>query len=168
MSTTLNTNQNYYPTPIKKKSNSTLQAADKGIKTVTGKRHKPAARRVLKPYVLKQIKELNSAEENQEYNEKYNQFINQYINNGTPQIDLCIKALDFFPSTRNKEILKIIKNYIQSLPGMMDILLRERNKAKFEKTFGQILLSIQHEFHESNKFICKYGEYGEKFYIIMK
>ena len=115
-----------------------------------------------------QPKSINEISDNNKDSEKFNILMNlSKINNESPA-DLCCKALSLFPKTRYKEVLNIIKNYFKSLPGIMDIISKETNNEKAEKILTQILISMQLESYEKNNIIFKFGDYAEKFYIILK
>ena len=93
-----------------------------------------------------------------------NQLINRYKNN----YELCINTLLKFPSHRNKEIVNLIKPYLKELIGLMDIVSKEKSKESSDKTLDQIAMNLQYTKINKNKFICKYGEKGYHFYIILK
>ena len=119
----------------------------------------------VKSYSLKSITEIN---DNNKDKEKFNMLMNLYHAGNSTLVDLYCTALSLFPKTRYKEVIKIIKNYFISLPGIMDIISKEINNEKSEKILTQILSSIQLEKFEKNNIIYKYGDYGEKFYIILR
>ena len=83
-------------------------------------------------------------------------------------VDLCLKALDSLPKQRNNEYLNHIISYLKSLPNFMNILSKEKNMKLSENLIEQISLHLRHEFIPKNNIVCRYGEKGEKFYIILK
>ena len=118
-----------------------------------------------KSRLLRSVREINN---NKEDNEKYDMLLNMYKNSNTTPADLCCKALSLFPKIRYREILNIIKEYFTTLVGIMDIIAKETNKEKAERILMQVLMSIQLESYQQNNIIFKYGESGEKFYIVLR
>ena len=94
--------------------------------------------------------------------------INQLISHYKSPYDLCINALIQFPSFRNKEIINLIKPYLKDLIGLMDIVSKEKNDELSDKTLSQIAMNLQYKKINKDKFICKFGEKGNNFYIILK
>ena len=94
--------------------------------------------------------------------------INQLISHYKSPYDLCINALIQFPSFRNKEIINLIKPYLKDLIGLMDIVSKEKNEELSDKTLSQIAMNLQYKKINKDKFICKFGEKGNHFYIILK
>ena len=93
-----------------------------------------------------------------------NHILNLYKN----PYEQCINSLIQFPSFRNKAVLDLIKPYLRELFGLMNIISKEKNEELSEKTLNQIALDLQYKKIGKNKFICKYGEKGNHFYIILK
>ena len=94
--------------------------------------------------------------------------VNQLLNHYKTSYDLCINSLIQFPSYRNKEVIDLIKPYLKELIGLMDIVSKEKNEEIVDKTISQIAMNLQYKKIEKDKFICKYGEKGNHFYIILK
>ena len=90
------------------------------------------------------------------------------INNISSPVDLCLNALDNLPKQRNNECLKHIIYYLKSLPNFMNIISKEKNMKLSENLIHQISIHLLHEYIPKNHLICRYGEKGEKFYIILK
>jgi len=88
-------------------------------------------------------------------------------NNSSP-VDLCLYAMDFAPKQRNSELLHYIISYLKSLPSFMNIISKEKNLKLSENLVEQISINLHHEFIPKNNLVCRYGERGEKFYIILK
>ena len=88
-------------------------------------------------------------------------------NNSSP-VDLCLYAMDFSPKQRNNELLHYIISYLKSLPSFMNIISKEKNLKLSENLVEQISINLHHEFIPKNNLVCRYGERGEKFYIILK
>ena len=88
-------------------------------------------------------------------------------NNSSP-VDLCLYAMDFVPKQRTNELLNYIISYLKSLPSFMNIISKEKNLKLSENLIEQISLNLHHEYIPKNNLVCRYGERGEKFYIILK
>ena len=86
----------------------------------------------------------------------------------SPPVDFCLYALDLMPKQRNIEILQYIISYLKSLPSFMNILSKEKNLKLSEKLIEQISIHLRHEYIPKNNLVCRFGEIGEKFYIILK
>ena len=95
---------------------------------------------------------------------------NKFIPNKniTSLVDLCLHALDYLPKQRDNECLNHIITYLKSLPNFMNIILKEKNSKLSENLIEQISIHLRHEFIPKNNLVCRYGEKGEKFYIILK
>ena len=102
--------------------------------------------------------------DNNEIKRVVNRFLNHYKNS----YDLCINVLIQFATYRNKEIIDLIKPYLKELIGLMDIISNEKNEELADKILNQIAMNLQYKKIDKNKFICKYGEKGNHFYVILK
>ena len=87
--------------------------------------------------------------------------------NPTP-VDLCLFALNTLPKQRDSESLQFIVSYLKSLSSFMNIISKEKNLKISENLIEQISIHLRHEFIPKNNLVCRYGERGEKFYIILK
>ena len=83
-------------------------------------------------------------------------------------VDLCLYALDHLPNQRDSECLQYIKAYLKSLPSFMNIISKEKNLKLSENLIEQISIHLRHEYIPKNNIVCRFGERGEKFYIILK
>ena len=83
-------------------------------------------------------------------------------------VDLCLYGLDHLPNQRNSECLQYIKTYLKSLPSFMNIISKEKNLNLSENLIEQISIHLRHEYIPKNNIVCRFGERGEKFYIILK
>ena len=99
-----------------------------------------------------------------EMKQKYNEICNLYH---TPY-DLCIKCLEYFPSNRNDDIIKLIKNYLTELIGLVDIISRVKNDTQFDKVIGEIAVKLRFKYLPKNRFVCRYGDRGTHFSILLK
>ena len=84
------------------------------------------------------------------------------------KVDLCLYALDHPKTKRDQEMINDIKTYLKSMPSFMNIISKEKNNNLMENLVEQISMHLRHEFIPKNNIICRYGEKGEKFYIILK
>ena len=82
--------------------------------------------------------------------------------------DLCLQALAHQPNKRNQEMLNHIKSYLKSMPSFMNIISKEKNTNIGENLIEQISVHLRHEYIPKNNLICRFGEKGDKFYIILK
>ena len=89
-------------------------------------------------------------------------------NSTSSPVDLCLRALDSNPRQRDNESMNYIISYLKSLPNFMNILSKEKNTKLAENLIEQISLHLRHEFIPKNNIVCRFGEKGEKFYIILK
>lgn len=99
-----------------------------------------------------------------EMRQKYNEICNLYR---TPY-DLCVKCLEFFPTNRNYEIIKLIKSYLKELIGLVDIISRVKNDHQFDKVIGEIAENLKYKYVPKNRFVCRYGDKGTHFSILLK
>ena len=91
----------------------------------------------------------------------------KYTNASTP-VDLCLRALANQPKQRDNDCLNHITSYLKSLPNFMNIVSKEKNMKISENLIEQISIHLRHEYIPKNNLVCRYGEKGEKFYIILK
>ena len=89
-------------------------------------------------------------------------------NNSSSPVDLCLNALTIMPRQRDHECLNHIISYLRSLPSFMNILSKEKNMKLEENLIEQISIHLRHEFIPKNNIVTRFGEKGEKFYIILK
>ena len=68
---------------------------------------------------------------------------------------------------KNKEEIDLIFDYILSLKNFSKII-KEYNSDKFKSLLSSICISLKYEFYESNSLIFKFGDYMNKFYIILE
>ena len=94
--------------------------------------------------------------------------VNRFLNHYKTPFDLCVNVLIQFPNYRNKEIIDLILPYLKDLIGLMDLISKEKNEELADKTLYQIAMNLQYKKVEKNKYICKFGEKGNHFYIILK
>ena len=114
---------------------------------------------------IKEIKETYKKKINEH---EMREIINQLLSVYKTPYDLCINALIQFPSYRNKEAIDLIKPYLKELIGLMDIVSKEKNEELSDKVLSQIALNLQYKKILGKNFICRFGEKGNHFYIILK
>jgi len=92
------------------------------------------------------------------------------LNYKTNPLRECISALSFSKEVRNNNpnLLKSIQSYIKSLKGFMNIFSNENNIVSMEEKLKDIALNIKYEYFNKNTVMFKYGDKGDKFYIILK
>ena len=93
--------------------------------------------------------------------------MNQIFRHASPS-DICINALKCNPSERSEELIKIIGFYLQLLKNFMNIFKGQIENEELKELLYNISSQLKHEHIEKNKFIFKYGEKANKFYIIIK
>ena len=86
----------------------------------------------------------------------------------TDSYDLCINALIHFPSYRSKEVIDLIKPYLKEMIGLMDIISKERNEEQADKILNHIAMNLQYKKILKKNFVCRFGEKGNHFYVILK
>ena len=119
--------------------------------------------------VKKKRKENKKKEQIQLINEKemklkYNEICNLYRN----PYDLCVKCLEYFPTNRNRDIIKLIKAYLTELIGLVDIISRVKNNYQFDKVVEEIAERLKYKYLPKNRFVCRYGDKGTHFSILLK
>ena len=92
------------------------------------------------------------------------------LNNRMNPLKNCILALSFSKEIRNNNItlLNSIQFYLKTLPSFMNIMSNEQSKYYMEEKLKQISIKMNYEYYVKNTVIFKYGEKGNKFYIILK
>ena len=79
----------------------------------------------------------------------------------------CISSLSIVPEERTIESVGPIIEYLKILKNFMNSLLNEKEE-EIEKVLLEISSCLKFEYYEKNKFICKYGDKADKFYLILK
>ena len=118
-------------------------------------------------------KSLNSVMFNNKIFERFNHRNSDIIpvlNNRMNPLKNCILALSFSKEIRNNNIslLNSIQFYLRTLPGFMNIISNEQSKYTMEEKLKQISINMSYEYYAKNTVMFKYGEKGNKFYIILK
>ena len=79
----------------------------------------------------------------------------------------CISSLSIIPEERTLESVGPIIDYLKILRNFMNTLLNEKEE-EIEKVLLEVASCLKYEYYEKNKFICKYGDKADKFYLILK
>ena len=111
-----------------------------------------------------QNSDLSGLMSDKEMKEKYNEICNLYK---TPY-DLCVKCLEYFPNNRNKNIINLISSYLRELIGLVDIISRVKNNEQFDNSIIDIAEKLQYKYLPENRFVCRYGDRGTHFSILLK
>ena len=82
--------------------------------------------------------------------------------------DVCIDALKYLPNHRTEQQIKIISYYLQLLKNFMIIFKDQIQNEELEEFLYNISSLLIYENSPKNRFIFKFGEKAEKFYIILK
>ena len=92
------------------------------------------------------------------------------LNNRMNPLKNCILALSYSKAIRNnnKQLLNSIESYLKTLPGLMNIISNEQSKYTMDEKVKQISINMQYEFYNKNTVMFKYGDKGDKFYIILR
>ena len=92
------------------------------------------------------------------------------FNNRLNPLKNCILALSLTKDMRNNNptVLKCIESYLKSFPAFMNILAKEQNKYTLEEKLKQISINLKYEYYAKNTVMFKYGDKGDKFFIILK
>ena len=140
--------------PLKEEINSNMKILKKRKSSIAGKK--------VKAYFSKRAR--RNSVDIKEYLKRKSAF----PKNTSSPVDLCLYAMDFSPKQRTNELLHYIISYLKSLPSFMNIISKEKNLKLSENLVEQISINLHHEFIPKNNLVCRYGERGEKFYIILK
>jgi len=81
--------------------------------------------------------------------------------------NLCISSLSIIPEERTLDSITPIIEYLKILANFMNTLLNEKEE-EIEKVLLEVASCLKYEYYEKNKFICKYGDKADKFYLILK
>ena len=93
--------------------------------------------------------------------------MNRVFRHASPA-DICIQALKKEPVFRTEELIKIISFYLQLLKNFMDIFKGQVESEELNELLYTIASKLKYEHIEKNKFIFKFGDKANKFYIILK
>ncbi|KAL4473492.1 hypothetical protein ABPG74_022356 [Tetrahymena malaccensis] len=97
-------------------------------------------------------------------NQMYSQLLNKEYVDLTNELDSSAVIHILMKQEKNKQEQNFIKNAIQGLQ-----LFKEHKSLLTAQGFGNHLLTqMKVEFHEKNSVIFHYGEYGNKYYILLK
>ena len=103
----------------------------------------------------------------EEEKEEEQRIKNKVFRNANP-CDVCIEALKKDTSERSDQIIKTISFYLQMLKNFMITFKDEIENEELDELLYNISSRLKYEHILKNKFICKYGEKADKFYIILR
>lgn len=94
-------------------------------------------------------------------------YLNKNEANKIDNEDLVNHVIDLLNnSKRTLHEISLLKNFFRSLPIFADLI--NKSNVNFDGLLESIINCLKHENHEKNKILFKYGETGEKYYIILK
>ena len=82
--------------------------------------------------------------------------------------DFCIDALKINPNNRTEQQIRIISYYLQTMKNFMNIFKDQIQNEELDEFLNNISSFLNYEHIPKNKFIFKYADKAEKFYIILK
>ena len=83
-------------------------------------------------------------------------------------MDLITTILQKQVGTRSKDELFLIENYLKTFPSFMKILNSDNYSSDSDDLLRMITKYIKCEIVPKDTLLCRFGEVGEKFYIIFK
>ena len=99
--------------------------------------------------------------------EKEQKIMNKLLRHAAPA-DICISALKKDPLERSEELIKLISFYLQMLKNFMSIFKGQIESEELNELLYVMASKLNYENIVKNKFIFKYGDKADKFYIILK
>ena len=99
-----------------------------------------------------------------EMKKKYNEICNLYRN----PYDLFIKCLECFPNNRNEQIMNLINSYLRQLIALIDFFSSVKNHNILDKVYRFIAMNLKYNYVQKNRFICRFGDKGTHFSILLK
>ena len=106
-------------------------------------------------------------EKTEEEREKEQRMKTKLFRQSAPS-DICIEALKIVPNLRSEQQIKIISYYLQMLKNFMNIFKDQIQNEELDEFLYNISSSLIYEHIPKNKFIFKFADKAEKFYIIIK
>ena len=108
-----------------------------------------------------------SKEKTEEEKEKEQRMRTKLFRQSAPG-DICIEALKIIPNIRTEQQIKIISYYLQMLKNFMSIFKDQIQNEELDEFLYNISSALIYEHIPKNKFIFKFADRAEKFYIILK
>ena len=99
--------------------------------------------------------------------ENEQRIMNNIFRHSTP-CDVCIEALKKDPTERSQKLIIIISFYLQMLKNFMNIFKDQIESEELKELLFNMSSQLKYEHIDRNKFIFKYGDKANKFYIILK
>ena len=106
-------------------------------------------------------------EKTEEEKEKEQRMKTKLFRQSAPS-DICIESLKIFPHHRTQQQIKIISYYLQMLKNFMSIFKDQIQNDELDEFLYNISSGLIYEHVQKNKFIFKFADKAEKFYIILK
>ena len=82
--------------------------------------------------------------------------------------EICIKALKKNPAERSEEEINVISYYLQILKNFMNIFKGQIENEELKELLNNMSSRLKYEHINKSKFIFKYGDKANKFYIIIR
>ena len=82
--------------------------------------------------------------------------------------NMCIEALKCNPNNRSEKQIKIISYYLQMMKNFMSIFKGQIQNEELDEFLYNISSSLKYEHFPKNRFIFKFADKADKFYIILK
>ena len=99
--------------------------------------------------------------------EKEQIIMNKLFRHATPA-HICISALKKNPLERSEELIKLISFYLRMLKNFMSIFKGQIESEELNELLYVMASKLKYENIVKNKFIFKFGDKADKFYIILK
>ena len=145
-----------------KRSNTNIQNSPNNYtKLEFPKINRPFRKSVIKTQIFKFLLQT------EDQKEEDLKIMNRVFRHASP-VDICIQALKKEPVFRSEELIKIISFYLQMLKNFMDIFKGQVQSEELNELLYIMASKLRHEHIEKNKFIFKFGDKANKFYIILK
>ena len=82
--------------------------------------------------------------------------------------NICLDALKSYPNNRSEQQIKIISYYLQMMKTFMNMFKDQIQSEELDEFLYSISSSLIYEHFPKNRFIFKYADKPDKFYIILK
>ena len=116
---------------------------------------------IMKTQMYKLILKTEDEKENEQ------RIMNNIFRHSTP-CDICIEALKKSPAERSEQLIIIISFYLQMLKNFMNIFKDQIESEELKELLYNMSSQLKYEHIDKNKFIFKFGDKANKFYIILK
>ena len=116
---------------------------------------------IIKTQMYKLILKTDDEKENEQ------RIMNNIFRHSTP-CEICIEALKKSPAERSEKLIIIISFYLQRLKNFMNIFKDQIETEELKELLNNMSSQLKYEHIYKNKFIFKFGDKANKFYIILK